>query len=86
MQAEVRGNSRLCIFSADGALMSDDLWADQGGQKRKRRLRKGKERKDGTEGRRCGCLRMCLYTIIPSITTNYFAAFVEEKTTSKISK
>lgn len=22
------------------------------------------ERKDGTEGRHCGCLRMCLYTII----------------------
>lgn len=64
MQADVRGNSRLCIFGADGALMSDDLWADRGGQRRKRRLRKGKERKDGTEGRRCGCLRMCLYTII----------------------
>lgn len=64
MQAEVRGNSRLCIFSDDGALMSDDLWADQGGQRRKRRLRKGKERKDGTEGRYCGCLRMSLYTII----------------------
>lgn len=64
MQAEVRGNSRLCIFSADGHLMSDDLWADRGGQRRRRRLRKGKERKDGTEGRRCGCLRMCLYTII----------------------
>lgn len=39
MQAEVRGNLRLCIFGADGALMSDDLWADQGGQRRKRRLR-----------------------------------------------
>lgn len=65
MQAEVRGSSGLCIFPADGALMSDDLWADQGGQRRKRRLRKGKERKDGTEGRRCGCLRMCLDTIIP---------------------
>lgn len=64
MQAEVRGNSRLCIFSADGALMSDDLWADQGGQRRRRRLRKGKERKDRTEGRHCGCLRMSLYTII----------------------
>lgn len=64
MQAEVRRSSRLCIFSADGALMSDDLWADQGGQRRRRRLRKGKERKDGTEGRRCGCLRMCLHTII----------------------
>lgn len=44
------------------------------------------EGKDGTEGRHFGCLRMCLYTIIPSITTNYFAAFVEEKTTNKISK
>lgn len=64
MQAEVRRSSRLCIFSADGALMSDDLWADQGGQRRKRRLRKGKERKDGTKGRHCGCLRMSLYTII----------------------
>lgn len=84
MQAEVRRSSRLCIFSDDGHLMSDDLWADQGGQRRKRRLRKGEERKDGTEGRRCGCLRMCLYN--NRITTNNFAAFVEEKTTSKISK
>lgn len=65
--------------------MSDDLWADQGGQRRKRRLRKGKERKDGTEGRRCGCLEdVSVYN--NSITTNFFAAFVEEKTTNKISK
>lgn len=61
MQAEVRGNSRLCIFSADGALMSDDLWADQGGQRRKRRLRGRMGRKADIH---CGCLRMCLYTII----------------------
>lgn len=59
--------------------MSDDLWADRGGQRRRRRLRKGKERKDGTEGRRCGCLRMCLYTIIVLPLTTYCAAFVEER-------
>lgn len=47
MQAEVRRSSGLCIFSADGALMSDDLWADQGGQRRKRRLRRGKKERMG---------------------------------------
>lgn len=86
MQAEVRRSSRLGIFSADGALMSDDLWADQGRQRRKRRLRKGKERKDGTEGRHTLWVPEDVSVYNNSITTNYFAAFVEEKTTSKISK
>lgn len=63
MQAEVRRSSRLCIFSDDGHLMSDDLWADQGGQRRTKEEDEA-EGKDGTEGRHCGCLRMCLYTII----------------------
>lgn len=83
MQAEVRRSSRLCIFGADGALMSDDLWADQGGQRRKRRLRGPRE---GWDGRQTLWVPEDVSVYNNSITTNYFAAFVEEKTTNKISK